>query len=198
MRIYLIAAIACVVGLATWPVHASTLVADGVTYSLTETALNSTTDQFTLAISGINGPSDTEQGRYGVQSFAFGEPANFSSATAPSGFTFMTGGLSSGGCNGSGNFFCFSGSTPSGPALAANSVLDFAFDVTLSSGSFAGYDPSFKINWVGTNNNYDLVSQQLSTTPLPGALPLFAGGLGFLAFVLLRKKRKASHALAPA
>ena len=67
----------------------------------------------------------------GVQSFAFSELANFSSATAPSGFTFEAGGLNSSGCNGSGNFFCLSGSTPSGPALAANSVLDFVFDVTL-------------------------------------------------------------------
>ena len=203
MRIYLIpATIACVVGLASSPVYASTLIADGITYSLTETALNSTTEQSTLGISGINGPSDTEQGRYGVQSFAFNKPANFSSATAPTGFTFEAGGLSAGGCNGHGNFFCFSGSTPSGPALAANSVLDFVFDVTLSSGSFAGYDPGFKINWDGTKNNYDLVSLDLapsvSATPLPGTLPLFVSALGLLAFVLLRKKREALHGLAAA
>ena len=71
--------------------HAS-LVADGITYTLTETATaSSTTDQFMLGISGINGSLDTEGGRYGVQSFAFTQPTNFSSATAPSGFTYQPG-----------------------------------------------------------------------------------------------------------
>ncbi len=193
MRNYLIpATIAFAVGMAASPVHATTLVADGITYSLTGVVLNSTTDQFTLGISGINGASDTEKGRYGVQSIAFNPPSNFSSATAPPGFTEQAGGLDSGGCNGHGNFFCFKGSTLTGPVLAANSSLSFVFDVTLSSGSFAGWNPGFKINWDGTKNNYDLVSDDFAPTfaPLPAALPLFAGGLGVVGLLSRRRKRK--------
>jgi hypothetical protein len=173
------------------PVSATTLVADGISYSLTETAINATTDQFTLGISGINGASDTEKGRYGVQSFAFGTPTNFSSAIAPSGFTYQAGGLNANGCDGSGAFFCFSANTkPLAPALAAGSTLTFVFDVILSSGTFSNYDPGFKINWDGTKNNYDLVSlpldPTLTATPLPGTVALFGGGL--LGLTWLRRR----------
>jgi hypothetical protein len=188
-------AIAVAAMIAAAPVHASTLVADGITYSMTASVLTATADQFTLSISGINGATDTEKGRFGVQSFAFNPPANFASATAPTGFTEQSGGLNSGGCDGHGNFFCFAANTtPSGPALAADSTLSFVFDITLSSGSFAGYEPDFKINWVGTKNNYDLVSKAIdpvaATTPLPAALPLFASGLGALGLFGWRRKRK--------
>jgi hypothetical protein len=181
--------------IAATPVHASTLVADGITYSLTATVINATTDHFTLGISGINGTSDTEKGRFGVKSFAFNTPTNFSSATPPSGFTFQAGGLNANGCDGSGGFFCFSANTtPAGPALTAGSTLSFAFDVILSSGTFAGYSPDFKIEWVGTNNHYDLVSLPLAptitSTPLPGTLALFGGGL--LGLTWLRRRRSAS------
>jgi hypothetical protein len=169
--------------IATTPAHAG-LIADGITYTLTETALTATTAQFTLGISGIDGTSDIEKGRYGVQSFALSLPSNFSAAVAPSGFTLQTGGLNSSGCDGSGNFFCFSANTtPTGPVLAANSTLSFVFDLTISSGSFAGYAPDFKINWDGTKNNYDLVSKELdpttsvSSVPEPASLGLFATGL---------------------
>lgn len=144
------------------------LVADGVTYNLFETPLTPTTAEFDLNITGINGTSDMEGGRSGVESFALTPPSNFSGATL-SGFTEMNGGLNSKGCDGTGNFFCFKANTtpPSTPALAANSTLDFVFDVTLAAGSFAGYSPDFKINWVGNKNNYDLVSQTLTPTPVP-------------------------------
>jgi len=139
-----------------------------------------------------------------VQSFAFNPPTNFASATAPTGFTEQSGGLNSRGCDGNGNFFCFTANTtPSGPALAADSTLSFVFDITLSSGSFAGYEPDFKINWVGTQNNYDLVSKAIdppgvATTPLPAALPLFASGLGALGLFGWRRKRKGVGAIAAA
>jgi hypothetical protein len=152
------------------PAHAS-LIADGVTYTLTEsTTGDPLTDRFVLDISGVNGASDTEGGRSGVNALAFNEPANFSTAlmiAPPSSYTFILGGLNSSGCSGSGNFYCFDANTvpPTSPALPANSTLSFTFDVTLSSGSFAGYVPDFKIDWIGSRDNYDLVSLPLAPTP---------------------------------
>jgi hypothetical protein len=171
------------------------LIADGITYDLQAiSGLNTTTATFNLHITGINGATDTEGGRVGVNDFAFGDhPANFLSAIGPAGFTFQDGGLNSSGCNSSGNFFCFNGPAPSGPALAANSVLDFAFSVTLSSGNFLGWDPHLKIDWVGTKNNYDLVSQGINITSVPG--PIVGAGLpGLLsamgALVMLARRRR--------
>lgn len=205
MRIFLgLSAFALIAAIGATPLQASTLTADGVTYSLTDQIINSTTDQFTLTITGINGASDTEKGRYGVQAIAFTLPSNYSVATAPSGFTLAAGGLNSGGCNGSGGFFCFyANTTPTGPALASNSSLTFTFDIALSSGSFSGYSPDFKINWDGTNNNYDLVSQSLasspvSATPLPASWTMMLTGLavcfGFMLYN--RTKRDKDEAVA--
>jgi len=168
------------------------LVADGVTYTLTETSTAPTTDMFSLSITGINGPTDTELGRYGVQSFAFTTPTGFVSAIAPSGFTYMTGGLNSAGCNGTGGFFCFLGSTPASTVLAANSSLLYNFSVTAT--GISSWAPSFKINWDGTKNNYDLVSKGIPISPVSApeidpasaasGLTLLLGGL-----VVLRGRR---------
>jgi hypothetical protein len=181
------------------PAHA-TLIADGVSYTLKETILTATTAQFDLSITGINGTSDAEKGRYGVQSFALTPPGHLSGEVAPSGFAYQTGGLAANGCNGSGNFICFSANTtPIGPVLAANSSLDFVFSLTISSGVWASYDPSFKINWEGTKNNYDLVSKTLTPinppapTPEPGSLAIIAGGLFGLGCVLRRRKSRVAY-----
>ena len=174
------------------PARAS-LVADGLTYTLFETVLSPTEDQFTLDITGINGPSDTEKGRYGVNSLAFNEPTPGSVVTGTmTGFTFMTGGLNAMGCDGTGNFFCFKANTaPKAPALPANSSLLLTFDLTVAqAGDFAGYNPDFKIQWLGSKSGkYDLVSQTLTPTlvPLPAALPLFLGGIAALAFMRRRR-----------
>ena len=175
------------------PARAS-LVADGITYTLYESVISPTEDQFTLDITGINGPSDTERGRYGVNSLAFAQPTPGTVVSGTlTGFKFMTGGLNAMGCDGTGNFFCFKANTaPVAPALPADSSLTFMFDVTAAAaGDFAGYDPTFKIQWKGTNSHYDLVSKTLTPTavPLPAALPLLLGGIAGLGFL---KRRSAA------
>jgi len=178
---------------ASAPASAS-LVADGLTYTLFESSLSPTVAQFTLDITGINGGTDTEGGRYGVNSLAFNETPVGSVVTGTmTGFTYKTGGLNAMGCDGTGNFFCFKAVTaPTAPALAANSELQLTFDLTVAqAGDFAGYNPDFKIQWLGSKSGkYDLVSQTLLpvTVPLPSALPLLFGGIAGLGFM----RRKAA------
>ena len=183
------------------------LISQGVTYDLqiTSGSLNSTTASFNLRISGINGAADTEKGRYGVDDFAFSLPNhNFSSATA-AGFVTQSGGLDAGGCNGNGaNFFCFNGIAPAGPALAAGSVINIPFSITLSSGNFLNWDTHLKVDWAGSfDGNYNNVSQSLNgvstidASPVPG--PIVGAGLPGLAFAgagliawLRRRRAKAA------
>jgi hypothetical protein len=167
-------------------------------------SLNSTSATFLLHITGINGASDTVGGRSAVNDFAIGgiNDLNMPSGTSAFG-TFQTGGLNSTGCNGTGNAFCFNGpATNTSPALPANSTLDISFTLNLASGNFLAWAagaPDFKIDWLGSQNNYDLVSQnfvgsigptpQITPTPLPGAVWMFGAGLGGLG-LLMRRRRK--------
>jgi hypothetical protein len=165
-------AVSTVVSLA----HAApiTLVADGITYTLTETSVSGSTANFDLNITGINGASDTEKGRAGFDAVSFTKPTGFVSATPEAGFMLspLTG-LNSTGCHGSDNSsFCF-GSTavvPSSPALAANSSTDFTFSETTSGPFPTNYFTDLKIDWVGSQNNYDLVSMNLPVN-VPGGPP---------------------------
>lgn len=121
----------------------------------------------------------------------------------------MGGGLNAGGCNGTGNFFCFSNdSSITQSPLAANSELTFDFSVdatSLSSRGSSGNPSDFKIAWDGNKSNgygtdnfksgYDLVSENLPPTPAaaPEIDPASAtAAVTFLAgdLALLRGRRR--------
>ena len=186
------------------------LVSQGLTYTLTESVIDADTHAFVMSVTGINTASDTEGGRTGLNSVAFTQPANFANATMtnPAGFNLIVGGLNSQGCDGSGNFFCFDdptitgGQPVPGPLLGPSFNIAFTVDTT---GAFpANYNPSMKIDWVGSQNNYDLVSLPVGVTvnppppppppppplPEPGSLFLMASGLlGLAGFVGWRRRR---------
>jgi len=149
-------------GLVAQPASATSLIADGVTYTLNLNSISANTAFFTLFISGENTASDTEGGRTGVNAIAFNNPTGGTvTGGTLAGFNFVAGGLSSGGCNGSGNFFCFDNpSIPPTPTTPLSGLLTFNFSATANTaGVWTSYKlPDFKIDWVGSKNNYDLVS----------------------------------------
>jgi len=216
MRTALLGGAAALLLLAS-PAHA-VLTVEGITYTLTEAnTADPLTDRFTLSITGINGATDPKPTRTGIDAIAFNQPAGFTTATmiSPGSYTLVMGGLDSDGCKqNAANFFCFDNALidenndpPGIPATLMGSTATYVFDITTATGDFTGYNPSFKINYVGTANNYDLVSktiglnggtpgQQCATPPCdvtvvePSSLALLGGALLTTGLALRRRRRQ--------
>jgi hypothetical protein len=161
------------------------LTVDNITYSLSSSLVSTSgslaTHSLTLDI--VNNSND---GRTGFTSFAFSLPTGFVSATLP-GWTTQAGGLNANGCSGSGNFFCFSGYAAAAPTMS------LTFSLTAAASALASYTaPSFKIDWIGSQRNYNLVSQPLAVTtpvPEPETYALMLAGIGFVAAAARRRRR---------
>jgi hypothetical protein len=98
------------------------------------------------------------------------------------------------------NGIAYNGSNGGGhgsPGPLDFSVTD-ASGITLSDFIANGDGFFFAADVLGTGGNTGTVGANvaLSTTPLPAALPLFAGGLGLLGLFSRRRKQKALNALA--
>jgi hypothetical protein len=199
MRRVLIAALAtAAIGIAT-PASAA-LTVEGITYDL---ILNSVTDggktgNFTLQISGINvAGTDTRGGRTGIDAFAFNDPAIGTAVSgtvsSPVGWSFQFGGLNSDGCNGTGNFFCFRNTSATFPTpLPSSLALNFAV-TSDTAGSWANYAGDFKIDWAGSANNYNLVSQVITArtppVPEPATWAMMLVGFGGIGMAMRRSRR---------
>jgi len=177
MRTALLGGAAALLLLAS-PAHA-VLTVEGITYTLTEAnTADPLTDRFTLSITGINGATDPKPTRTGIDAIAFNKPTGFTTATmiSPGNYSLVLGGLDSDGCKqNAANFFCFdnnaideTASPPVVPTTLMGSTATYIFDITTATGDFTGYNPAFKINYVGEVNNYDLVSK---TIGLNGGTP---------------------------
>lgn len=185
MKKIFLAMAALLLPFAATPAEAVTLIADGITYELdlTSVSADGLTGNFSLAISGVNTASDTEGGRTGINAFAFNDPNGGTAVSGSSaGFTFQPGGLNSNGCNGNGNFFCFAntGAVFASPLPSAGSLL---FSVTTDAAiNWLTWNPDFKIDWIGSKNNYDLVSKHIGVNNCtaggcPGPDPFIGGGV---------------------
>ena len=182
-KILLYAAAICALGVYAIPAKAVTV--EGVTYTMA----NPDDNNFIISITGINTATDTEGGRKSVNAFAL-STLNYTitGGTTPGG-TFAGGGLNSSGCDGNGGFFCFDVNIP-----VSGSTLDIPFH--LDSANLAGWATAtaFKIDWIGSQRNYDLVSLPFggtppSSVPLPGAIWLFGAGVLGIGTLMRRQYR---------
>lgn len=173
---------AAALALSSAPVSALTV--DDITYTLSQSFVSAAGgyETWSLTLDILN---ESDDGRTAITSFAFNQPTSFVSASL-AGWTTQTGGLSASGCNGAGNFYCFSGYAEAAP------VMSFTFSLTAGAGSMLNYAPDFKIDWIGSQRNYDLVSQPLPAVPPvpePGTYALMLAGLGVTGMMLRRRRR---------
>jgi hypothetical protein len=99
----------------------------------------------------------------------------------------MSGGLNASGCSGSGNFFCFAGYAAAAPSMS------FTFSLTAAAGALDAYAPDFKIDWIGSQNNYDLVSLPLASVnavPEPETYAMMLAGLGLMGALVRRRRQR--------
>jgi hypothetical protein len=83
--------------------------------------------------------------------------------------------------------------TDSGGTEAAFDASDSTFAVSVSGLFFNSVtDPTFKVGTYLGSNGDSLTITDISATPLPAALPLFASGIGALGLLGWRKKRRAA------
>jgi len=192
-RVLKIALATAAIGLTSMPTAANAaLTVEGVTYDLILNSVVGNTGNFTLSISGVNTASDTRKGRTGIDSFAFNDPAVGDAISGTSsGFTFLAGGLNATGCNGTGNFFCFD-NTGYTLVLGPGGTTSINFAVTSNAaGSWNNYAGDFKINWLGSENNYNLVSQIITShgaVPEPATWAMMLVGFGGIGMAMRRRK----------
>jgi hypothetical protein len=229
MRAYLLAgaaSLALVVGALAFcaPAQAALLslgpdaATEGLTYTLeSQATADPLTELFALTISGENTALDTRGGRTGINAVALntvsknnpssgafvGTLINGNVTLGSAGFTFVPGGLASSGCDGSGGFFCFDNTAippiPLSPLITGPVTL--VFSATLTTGTWAGYTTALKIDWVGSEKNYSLVSEEIPVnttcpdcqiTPVivdtPEPMTLAVLGVGLLGLGVVRRR----------
>ena len=184
-------------------VWANSLTFQDVTFSTT----NPGGGELQLTIANALNASGNWSGVNYLESFAVGNVGSFTGAslTNLTGFTYDSGGLSNGssiGCNGNGaGFACFTaGASPL--ALSNNMIFDIQFAGGVTDFSLPTLKVDFWANAFQTQSTGSLLSQSIGTpvgaTPLPAALPLYATGIGALALLRWRRKRKAAAPSNPA
>jgi hypothetical protein len=179
---------------------ANSLTFQGVTFATTDLGGG----ELQLTITNALNASGNWSGIKYLESFAVGNVGSFTGASL-AGFTYDPGGLSNGsasGCNGNGaSFACFTaGASPL--ALSNNMIFDIAFSGGATNFSLPSLKVDFWANAFQTQSTGNLLSQSIgapvSATPLPAAFPLYATGLGALALLRWRRKRKNAPAIAAA
>jgi hypothetical protein len=163
-----------------WTLDGTSGATEGLTYTLTG---DLATGSFNLAIEGINVAGvDTVGGRTFLEDLSFNPPTGYTGASL-GGIAAIDGGLNAGGCNGTGNFFCFDG------VHQAVNGSTMSLDFTITASSFEGYVPHLKVDWNGSANNYNLVSTDMvAAVPEPETYAMFIAGLGAMGFVARRRK----------
>lgn len=187
----MLAALPSAHALTTWtlgPAESSTT--QGLTYTLSGSENSATQWGFSLAISGINvGGTDLELGRTMLNDLSLSKPTSYAGASLAGATTFL-GGMGASGCSGNGNSqFCFDEVN----TAVSGSTMSLNFTIDAPTASFAAYVPHLKVNWLGSKNNYDLVSADMavvSAVPEPETYALMALGLAAISALRLRRNRQ--------